>query len=135
MPKSRNGTGGTGNYFLDLAKVVQSTGFQNDRLHYNETTAMEVGRVIGKVSALFLGLGVSHLRGKRATKTKAPCLSKSLCNGPPGPPHRSWEPTRHQLSNHGKGGQGSRTDPEQGRLAQLIEKTLEKVLSRKWPTL
>lgn len=125
----------TGNRFLDLAKVVQSTGFQKDGLHYNETTAMEVGRVIGRVAAPFLGLGLSHQREKGATKTTTPCLGKSLCNEPPGPPHRSWEPTQHRLSNRGKRGQGNRADPEQGRLAQLIEKTLEKVLSKKWPTL
>ncbi|KAH7935717.1 hypothetical protein HPB52_012960 [Rhipicephalus sanguineus] len=116
----------TGNRFLDLAKVVQSTGFQKDGLHYNERTAMEVGRVIGRVAAPSLGLGLSHQREKGATKTTTPCLGKSLCNEPPGPPHRSWEPTQHRLSNRGKRGQGNRTDPEQGRLAQLIEKTLEK---------
>ncbi|KAH7972675.1 hypothetical protein HPB52_015082 [Rhipicephalus sanguineus] len=88
---------------------------------------MEVGRVIGRVEAPFLGLGLSHQREKGATKTMTPCLGQSLCNEHPGPPHRSWEPTQHRLSNRGKRGQGNRTDPEQGRLAQLIEKTLEKL--------
>ncbi|KAL1417141.1 hypothetical protein MTO96_000625 [Rhipicephalus appendiculatus] len=126
----------TGNRFLDLAKVVLSTGFQNDGLHYNEATAREVGRVIGRVAAPFLGLTHYHQR-KKATKTKTQGPGKRPYNKPSvlPPSQTSWEQTDPWVSSRGKRGHGSRLNPDQGGLSQLIEETLEKVLSKKWPTL